>query len=137
VNQKVKVQFSLFDWKWLSEQALFSDESSDPLVMAGLEEGVVRIEFKRLVESDKAKESKYVAGGRAYFEADVIGSRTLSFTTKGFFDQLNYQEPTSSTDIRLQIILGVTIPLGALMIGTFIMLYFYFTRKNKKIGHLD
>lgn len=133
----MKVQFSLFDWKWISEQSLFSEESANPLVMAGLEEGVVKVDFKAMMDSDKAKQSHYIAGGRAYFEADVIGSQTLSFTSKGFFDQLNYQEPLAETDIRLQIILGVTIPLGALMIGSFIMLYFYFTRKTKKIGHLD
>ena len=34
-----------------------------------------------------------MVGGRAYFEANLFGYQTSSFTTKGFFDQLGYEEP--------------------------------------------
>lgn len=70
----MKVQFALFDWKWLSEQSLYAEESANPLVMAGLQEGVVKVDFKAMMDSDRAKQSHYIAGGRAYFEADVFGS---------------------------------------------------------------
>jgi len=39
-----------------------------------------------MLKSDSDKKSKYIAGGRAYFEADVLGSLIFSYTSKGFFD---------------------------------------------------
>ena len=48
------------------------------------------------VESDSKGESKYVVGGRIYFEASVRGVGVHSFTYKGFFDQEGYEEPKST-----------------------------------------
>ena len=45
--------------------------------------------------------SKYVPGGRAYFEADTIGPKINSFTAKGFFDQSNYVEPPPEKNYTL------------------------------------
>jgi hypothetical protein len=53
------------------------------------------IDFRKLEESDVRGDSYYVVGGRAYFEADVLGLYVTSFTSKGFFDKLGYVEPLS------------------------------------------
>lgn len=62
--------------------------------MAGLKEASIEIDFSALLESDDAGRSSFVNGGRVYFEANLFGFQTNSFTTKGFFDQLGYVEPT-------------------------------------------
>jgi len=59
---------------------------SDPEVMVGLKEASIELDFSALMESDAAGSSRFVNGGRAYFEANVFGYQTSSFTTKGFFD---------------------------------------------------
>lgn len=53
----------------------------------------MEIDFGALLESDEAGLSQFVVGGRVYFEANLFGYQTSSFTTKGFFDQLGYEEP--------------------------------------------
>jgi hypothetical protein len=37
--------------------------------------------------------SKFVAGGRVYYETEILGTGTLFITGKGFFDKLGYVEP--------------------------------------------
>jgi len=37
--------------------------------------------------------SIFVPGGRAYFEAEVMGYKISSFTSRGIIDKLNYKEP--------------------------------------------
>lgn len=37
--------------------------------------------------------SRFVNGGRVFFEANIFGYHTSSFTTKGFFDKEGYVEP--------------------------------------------
>jgi hypothetical protein len=59
---------------------------SDPEVMVGLKEASIELDFSALMESDAAGSSRFVNGGRVYFEANVFGYQTSSFTTKGFFD---------------------------------------------------
>jgi hypothetical protein len=66
---------------------------TDPEVMVGLKNASIELDFKALVESDEAGFSRFINGGRVYFEANVFGYQTSSFTTKGFFDQLGYVEP--------------------------------------------
>ena len=41
--------------------------------MTGQKEGNITIDFKKLEDSDQKGDSYYVVGGRAYFEADVLG----------------------------------------------------------------
>ncbi len=79
----------------------------------------------------------YIAGGRAYFEADVFATDISSFTTKGFFDKLGYVEPTAKNSSNLTLILAITIPLGVLLIGAIVFLYCCYTKKNKKNMHTD
>jgi hypothetical protein len=61
--------------------------------MVGLKNATIEIDFSALLESDDAGLSSYVNGGRVYFEANLFGYQTSSFTAKGFFDQLGYVEP--------------------------------------------
>ena len=58
----------------------------DPQVMVGLKEASIELDFNALLESDASDQSRFVNGGRVYFEANVFGYQTSSFTTKGFFD---------------------------------------------------
>lgn len=65
----------------------------DPSVMVGLKEASIELDFAALLESDEKELTRFVNGGRVYFEANVFGYQTSSFTTKGFFDQEGYEEP--------------------------------------------
>ena len=66
---------------------------NDPEVLVGLKNASIEIDFPALLESDAAGHSRFINGGRVYFEANLFGYQTFSFTTKGFFDQLGYVEP--------------------------------------------
>ena len=92
-HQEYVVQFELRDFKYLSNVYKAQVRISDPLVMAGQKSAAVEIDFGALLESDEAGLSRFVVGGRVYFEANLFGYQTSSFTTKGFFDQLGYEEP--------------------------------------------
>jgi hypothetical protein len=59
---------------------------TDPEVIVGAKSASIELDFKALVESDDADLSRFINGGRVYFEANVFGYQTSSFTTKGFFD---------------------------------------------------
>ncbi len=59
-------------------------------------EQTIPVDFTQLVDSDNKGDSKYVVGGRVYFEGSVHGSAVHSFTYKGFFDQAGYVEPASA-----------------------------------------
>lgn len=67
---------------------------------------------------DATGDTYYVVGGRAYFELLVYGTNTLSFTSRGFFDQLGYEEP-SRINATFWIEVGVAgLALIALIITT-------------------
>ena len=83
-------------------------------------------------------ESYYVVGGRAYFEAYAVGSNLLTFTTKGFFDKANYQEPLRENSNHIGLILGITFTLvAAVAIIGVIIFYCCMKKKNKKEVHTD
>jgi len=46
---------------------------TDPEVMVGLKNASIELDFKSLVESDLSGSSRFVNGGRVYFEANVFG----------------------------------------------------------------
>ncbi len=79
--------------KWITNQMQFSTEIDDPLVLAGLKEGNITVDLSKLELSDRNNDTRYVNGGRAYFEAEVLGFKISSFSARGFFDKLNYEEP--------------------------------------------
>jgi len=87
------VQFDFRDFKYLSNVMKTQVTITDPEVMVGVKNASIELDFKALVESDEEGLSRFVNGGRVYFEANVFGYQTSSFTTKGFFDQLGYVEP--------------------------------------------
>ena len=62
-------------------------------MLVGLKNASIEVDFPGLMESDAAGHSRFINGGRVYFEANLFGYQTFSFTTKGFFDQLGYVEP--------------------------------------------
>jgi phosphotransferase system glucose/maltose/N-acetylglucosamine-specific IIC component len=106
------------------------------MLITGLKEGKITIDFTKLEESDARGESHYVAGGRAYFEADVLGFGVTSFTAKGFFDKLGYVEPPPNDNSSLKLILGLTIPLGTIAVATLVTLYCCWKKKQRKT-HVD
>ena len=77
----------------MSNQISFHTEIEDPMVLAGIKEANITIDLSKLEKSDKLNDTKFVVGGRAYFEAEVLGFKISSFTQRGFFDKINYQEP--------------------------------------------
>lgn len=87
------MQFDFRDFKYLSNVMKTQVTITDPEVMVGAKTASIELDFKALVESDEAGLSRFINGGRVYFEANVFGYQTSSFTTKGFFDQLGYVEP--------------------------------------------
>lgn len=87
------VKFDFRDFKYLSNVMTTQIVISDPEVLVGLKSASIEVDFPGLVESDAAGHSRFINGGRVYFEANLFGYQTFSFTTKGFFDQLGYVEP--------------------------------------------
>jgi hypothetical protein len=73
----------------------FSTEIDDPLVLAGVKEASVNVDLSKLELSDRTNGSFFVVGGRAYYEAEVMGYKISSFTSRGVLDKLNYKEPIS------------------------------------------
>jgi hypothetical protein len=63
--------------------------------LAGLKEASINVDLSRLEISDRTNGSLFVVGGRAYFEAEVMGYKISSFTSRGMLDKLNYKEPIS------------------------------------------
>jgi hypothetical protein len=86
----------------------------------------VPIDFSVLQESDSRGESRYIVGGRTYFEASVFQDDDLvnSFTFRGFFDEEGYEEPKSTLNKLkssgwLWVIIGSCIALVILAIVLF------------------
>lgn len=92
-TDKVIVSFDFRDMKYLSNAIRTQQIVTDPEVITGLKEASIELDFSKLEESDEKGVSKFVNGGRVYFEANVFGYHTYSFTTKGFFDKEGYVEP--------------------------------------------
>lgn len=82
----------------MTNQIQFSTEIDDPQVFAGLKEANITVDLSKLEKSDRNNDTNYVNGGRAYFEAEVLGFKISSFSARGFIDKLGYEEP--SQDLR-------------------------------------
>lgn len=63
------------------------------MVLVGLKEGTINIDLSKLELSDRTNGSFFVVGGRAYFEAEVMGYKISSITSRGMLEKLNYNEP--------------------------------------------
>lgn len=90
-------QFAIRDFKYLSNTNTTFVTITDPNIMAGITPGNIQLNFADLGTSDATGQTLFVVGGRAYFEVSIYGNNILSFTTKGFWDQLNYVEPVSKS----------------------------------------
>ena len=77
---------------------------TDPDIIAGKKEESILIDFSKMTRSDKEFGSRFVVGGRMFYEINLFATGFLSFTTNGFFDQLGYQEPLlENQDKRIEI----------------------------------
>ena len=85
------------DMKYLSHKKSFNKTVSRSMLNGGTDE--IPVDFTVLTELDNSGSSRYVVGGRVYFEGSVFGNGVNSFTYKGFFDDANYVEPSSSLRI--------------------------------------
>lgn len=92
-TDKLIVSIDFRDMKYLSNSIQTQQVVTDPEVIAGLKEHSIELDFSKLAASDASGQSRYINGGRVYFEANIFGYHTSSFTTKGFFDQQGYVEP--------------------------------------------
>jgi hypothetical protein len=103
------------DMKYLSHSNRTEWTTTDPDVMNGLKPMQMTLNFADLMATDQAGETKFVNGGRAFYEITIAGENTLSFMTRGFFDQEGYQQPAKTTDSK-KIMIAVFATLGALLL---------------------
>ncbi len=75
---------------WLSNRIQFSTEIEDSNVLVGLKDASIRVDLSKLQQSDKKNGTSFITGGRAYFEAEVVGYKISSFTSRGMLDELGY-----------------------------------------------
>lgn len=100
--------------------------------------GSVKIDFSVLQESDSKGESRFIVGGRTYFEASVFanGGSVNSFTFRGFFDEEGYEEPKSTLNkLKSSGWLWVIIGSGIALIILAIVLYCYCKKKKEQEKH--
>ena len=79
----------------------FTTEIDDPQVLAGNKEASITLDLSKLELSDRTNGSLFVAGGRAYYEAEVLGFKISSFTSRGMLDKLNYREPLNLQEVGI------------------------------------
>jgi len=61
--------------------------------LAGEKEASIKIDLSKLERSDRYNGSSFIPAGRAYYEAEVVGYKISSFTSRGMLEKLNYHEP--------------------------------------------
>lgn len=133
----VTVQFDFRDMKYLSMKTPFSVEinTNEPEVGSGntwaVTTGSVPIDFSSLQKKDASGQSRYIVGGRTYFEASVFGTDTNSFTFKGFFDQEGYEEPKSTLN-KLKSSGWLWVIISACIVVVILAIVLYCYCKNKK-----
>lgn len=132
-----KVSFDFRDMKYLSQKATFSVELD--INQVGQTTGSVPVYFQELQESDSKGESRYIVGGRTYFEASVFAASGAgavpvnSFTFRGFFDEEGYEEPKSTLNkLKSSGWLWVIIGSGIALIILAIVLYCYCQKKKEQ-----
>lgn len=63
-----------------------------------------------------------------YYETEIMGTGTQYVVGKGFFDKLGYVEPPAPGQSKTGLILGITLPILAILIGGGL---YYYNRKQK------
>lgn len=100
--------------------------------LVGNTTGTVHIDFSELQNLDASGNSRYIVGGRTYFEASVHGSGVNTFTFRGFFDEEGYEEPKSTLNkLKSSGWLYVIIAASIAVIAGCILLYCCCCRKSK------
>jgi len=88
-----------------------------------------------LQEDDASGASRFIVGGRTYFEASVFGNTpgtVNSFTFRGFFDEEGYVEPKSTLNkLKSSGWLWVIIGSGIALVILAIVLYCYCKSKKE------
>ena len=129
-EEGITVSFQLRDMKYLSKHIDSNSTFTNTILSDPTEVGTVEIDFTKATESDARGESKYVVGGRVYFEAFVSGTEVSSFTYKGFFDEAGYEEPPSTLK-KIKSSGIVWIVLGSLAaVGALILVYMCYCKKE-------
>ena len=103
------------DMKYLSHANRSEWTTTDADVMNGLKPMSMTLNFADIMATDQAGETKFVNGGRAFYEITVLGENTLSFMTRGFFDQAGYVQPAKQADSK-KIVIAVFSTLGGLLL---------------------
>lgn len=94
--------------------------------------GKATIEFPKLQASDSTGSSRYIVGGRTYFEAWASAPDVASFTFKGFFDEAGYEEPKSTLNkLKSSGWLYVIIAACVLVVAAAIFFYCYCSKKKE------
>ena len=131
------VKLDIRDFKYLSHFTPFSAVFTDPEILAGNKPGTLPIDFRQITAADSTGDSKYVVGGRAYFEASIFGDGISSFTYKGFFDQEGYVEPKSSVGKLKEIAVWLAIGFVILVIAVILVVYFCCCKKKDKKSKVE
>lgn len=129
MESEMTIDFSIRDFKYMSHKNQTLTLVTNPAQLNGTANITFPINFQNLTNSDSTGNSYFVVGGRAYFEASVIGANTNSFVTKGFFDQANYQEPDTT------VLVGKAIWVSLLCGSIFLVLLLvgcYYKKKNQE-----
>ena len=128
----VTVQFDFRDMKYLSHKTSFDVDMTIDTTQEW-NENSIEVDFTKLQDSDATGNSRYIVGGRTYFEASVFSTEVNSFTFKGFFDEEGYVEPKSTlNELKSSGWLYVIISLCILLVVGAIVLYCYCSRKKKE-----
>lgn len=130
-SSPVNVYFDFRDMKYLSVKKRFQVAMEiDPI---GTTEGAVTVDFSELQNEDATGNSRYIVGGRTFFEASVQGDGVTSFTFRGFFDEEGYVEPKSTlNELKSSGWLYVIIVACILVVVGAIVLYCYCKSKKEK-----
>lgn len=86
---KAVLTFDFRDWRWLTNVQRFQQDIDDPLILSGEKDGSIEVDFRKMRDSDLAGDTKFEVKGRLYYEAHIFGNKISSFTTSGFFDNIN------------------------------------------------
>lgn len=124
------VQINLRDFKFLTNTYTKNYTVNDPDVLFGNSRGFWNIDFSEMEASDAAGLTKFVVGGRIYFEAKVYANGTDSFVTQGFFDKEGYVEPVSHAHKRSVIIWTGSV-LILILVAALAILYYFFCHKKE------
>ena len=126
---EVVVSFDFRDMKYLSNKHPFNTTMT--IQKADITAGKVPIDFSKLQSSDASGQSRFIVGGRTFFEASVFAPSVSSFTFRGFFDEKGYEEPKSTlNELKSSGWLYVIIAACILVVIGVIVLFCYCKKKK-------